>query len=82
MRRRTPIIPALRRRRQEDQEFKGILGYRVNSKSDWIIGDCLKTNKPMGLRGDSDSRTSCPIIVRKRVRILHPCGKPGMRQML
>jgi hypothetical protein len=35
----TAVIPALWRRRQEDQEFKVILGYIGSEKPGWAIED-------------------------------------------
>lgn len=38
----TPIIPALRRGKQEDQEFKA--PYRWHSRSNWATGDPISNN--------------------------------------
>jgi hypothetical protein len=33
-----PVIPALKRLRQEDQEVQAILSYTASSRTDWVTG--------------------------------------------
>jgi hypothetical protein len=46
-----PIIPALRRLRQEDGEFKASLGYIVSSRAAWAtVKPCLKIKHNLSIK--------------------------------
>lgn len=58
-----PVIPALGRREQEGQELAAILGYLLNFRTAWTIGDPVSAEQKRE-GGRMEARGCLAVVVR------------------